>query len=225
MNLQIPASILQNPHIQFMKTLKTNIIFSFLLVFSIRLFAQTNTEKLSLEISKADEANQEKLKEYVWKRRSDVFVEGQLKLTTITEFSYTPEGKLETKLIEAETTIDKKPGLRGKAQANAAEDKMDYIHRSLNLAMEYAFMSKGELLDFFSKATLTEKDGQIEAVANNVHIPGDRLMVRIDPSTNLFTYKEFSSLLGKDKVEGELNYEKFSNGTSHLSTTSLNLPV
>lgn len=199
----------------------------FILLFAIQAqaMAQVDVEKLSLSISKADEANLQKLKEYIWKRRSDVFIESQLKLTTITEFSYNSGGKLETKIIDAETTVKKKPGLRGQAQANAAEAKLDYIEKSLALALEYTFMTKGELLDFFSKASVTEKNGLIEAVGNDVHVPGDRLLIRVDPTTYLFTYKEFTSLMGNDKIEGKFNYENFSNGTNHLSTTTLNLPA
>jgi hypothetical protein len=51
-------------------------------------FAQVDKEQLALAISKADDANTEKLKEFIWKRKSDVSVGGQLKLTTITEFSF-----------------------------------------------------------------------------------------------------------------------------------------
>ena len=188
-------------------------------------YSQIDKESLSLEISRAEEENRNQLKEYIWKRRSDVFIESQLKLTTITEFSFDPQGKLVTKTIEAKTTVEKKPGLRGKAQVSAAEDKIEYIQKALTLSMDYAMMSKGELLDFFDKATVTEKEGFIEAVATGVRIPGDRLLVRIDPETLLFTYKEFSSLLGNDWVEGTLNYSYFSNGTSHLESTSLNLPA
>ncbi len=208
-----------------MKIAKTILMVSFFFAICTGLEAQIDKEKLSLNISKAEETNQAKLKEYIWKRRSDVFIESQLKLTMITEFSFDPEGKLETKVIDAETTVEKKPGLRGKVQASAAEDKMEYIEKALKLALDYTFMTKGELLDFFGKAKVTEKNGLIEAVADNVHINGDRLLVRIDPKTNLFTYKEFTSLLSQDRVEGKLNYEAFSNGTMHLSTTTLNLPA
>jgi len=208
-----------------MKIIKTILVLSVLFVSNAQLQAQIDQEKLSLDISKAEEANQLKLKEYVWKRRSDVFVESQLKLTTITEFSYNAEGKLETNIIDAETTVEKKPGFRGKAQANVAENKIEYIQKALNISLDYTFMTKGELLDFFSKATVTEKNGLIEATAYDVHVKGDRLLVRVDPDTHLFTYKEFTSLLGQDKIEGKLNYEKFNNGTNHLSTTTLNLPA
>jgi hypothetical protein len=47
----------------------------------------------------------------------------------------------------------------------------------------------------------------------------------IDATTNLFLHKKFSSLLGKDPVDGEINYEKFSSGINHGSTTVLNMPA
>jgi len=188
-------------------------------------FAQVDKEQLALTISKADDANTEKLKAYLWKRKSDVSIDGVHKLTTITEFSFDAQGKLQATMVDAETSVKQKPGLRGKIQQSAAEDKMDYVGKSLELALSYTFMTKGQLLDFFEKATVTEKDGIIEATGENVNVPGDRLTVLIDKKTNLYMKKIFSSLLGKDPVNGEINYEKFSSGINHGSTTVLNMPA
>jgi hypothetical protein len=82
------------------------------------------------------------------------------------------------------------------------------------------------LLDFFSKATVSKKDdGTLVATADNVYMQGDKLTVYVDPKTNLFKYKEFKSLLGKDPIDGKMNYELFSSGVSHGSTTTLNMPA
>lgn len=187
--------------------------------------AQIDKEQLALAISKADDANTEKLKAFIWKRKSDVSINGAHKLTAITEFSFDAEGKLQAKMIDAETSVKQKPGLRGRAQQNAAEDKLDYVGKSLELALAYTFMTKGQLLDFFEKATVTEKDGIIEAVGENVNVQGDKLTILVDKKTNLYIKKTFSSLLGKDPVDGEINYEKFSSGVNHGSTTLLNMPA
>jgi hypothetical protein len=143
----------------------------------------------------------------------------------LTEFKFNAEGKLETNVVTTETTVKQKPGLRGAAQKNAAEDKADYEEKALQLALSYTFLSKGELIDFFDKATILEKDGLIEAVASDVLVKGDKLIMRIDPVTYLIVYKEFSSLLGNDLIDGKLLYDKFSNGTMHGTSTTLNLPV
>ena len=187
--------------------------------------AQIDKEQLALTISKADDANTEKLKAFIWKRKSDVAINGEVKLTTITEFSFDSEGKLQTKLVDAESSVKQKPGLRGRAQQNAAEDKAEYVQKALELSVAYTFMTKGQLLDFFSKATVTENEGILEATAENVYVKGDKLTLWVDSKTNLYTKKKFSSLLGKDAIDGEINYEKFSSGVNHGSTTVLNMPA
>ncbi|MEQ1586025.1 MAG: hypothetical protein ABL895_09120 [Cyclobacteriaceae bacterium] len=188
-------------------------------------FAQVDKEQLALSISKADDANTEKLKAYIWKRKSDVSINGEVKLTTITEFSFDDQGKLQAKMVDAESSVKQKPGLRGKAQQSAAEDKADYVGKALELSLAYTYMTKGQLLDFFGKATVTEKDGILEATGADVYVKGDKLTILIDKKTNLYTKKTFSSLLGKDPVDGEINYEKFSSGVNHGSSTVLNMPA
>jgi hypothetical protein len=187
--------------------------------------AQIDKDQLALAINKADEANTEQLKAFIWKRKSEASVEGVLKLTTITEFSYNAAGKLEAKVIDSNTTVKKKGGIRGKMQENAAEDKMDYVAKALELSLSYTYMTKGQLLDFFGKATVVERNGIIEATAENVNVKGDKLTIQVEAATKLYLTKKFSSLLGKDPVSGEINYEKFSSGVNHGSTTVLNMPA
>jgi len=187
--------------------------------------AQIDKDQLALAVNKADEANTEKLKTLIWKRKSDVFIEGTLKLTTITEFSYDAAGKLQAKVVDSESTVKDKKGIRGKIQENSVEDKMDYVANALDLALKYTYMSKGQLIDFFNKATITEKNGIIEATAENVNVQGDKITVLIEAATNQYIYKKFSSLLGKDPIDGEIKYEKFSSGVNHGSTTVLNMPA
>jgi len=187
--------------------------------------AQIDKDQLALAVNKADEANTENLKALIWKRKSDVFIEGTLKLTTITEFSYDAAGKLQAKVVDSESTVKDKKGIRGKIQENSVEDKMDYVANALDLALKYTYMSKGQLIDFFNKATITEKNGIIEATAENVNVKGDKITVLIEASTNQYIYKKFSSLLGKDPIDGEIKYEKFSSGVNHGSSTVLNMPA
>lgn len=203
---------------------KALVLISGMLVSSLGL-AQTDNDKLALAISKADDANTEKLKAYIWKRKSDVSVDGQVKLTTLTEFSFDAAGKIQAKLVDAESSVQQKRGLRGRAQKSAVEDKAEYAQKALELAVAYTFMSKGQLMDFFSKATVATKDGVIEATAKDVYVKGDQLTIRVDEKTNLYLGKKFSSLLGKDPIDGEISYEKFSSGVNHGSTTVLNMPA
>ncbi len=196
-----------------------------LLFLTVGAFAQIDKDKLALDVSKADEANQQKLKSYIWNRKSDVSLDGQVKLTTVTQFSFDAQGKVQAKLVDAESSVKEKRGLRGRAQKSAIEDKAEYAQKALGLAVAYTFMTKGQLMDFFTKATVTETGGVIEATGENVYVQGDKLTIRIDSGTKLFLGKKFSSLVGKDAIDGEINYEKFSSGINHVSTTVLNMPA
>ena len=191
---------------------------------AVTAIAQVDKDKLALDVNKAEESNTQKLKEYIWKRKSDVSVDGQVKLTTITEFSFGADGKIQAKLVDAESSVKKKPGLRGRAQKSAMEDKAEYVQKALELALAYSFMTKGQLLDFFSKASVTISGEVIEVVGENIYLQGDKLTIQIDKKTNLYLGKKFSSLLGKDPMDGQINYEKFSSGVNHVSTTVMNLP-
>lgn len=188
-------------------------------------FAQIDKEQLALKVSKADEANTQKLKEYIWKRHSTVTVSGEVKSTIINEFSYDEAGKLQMKNVGGETSVKKKPGIRGKVQEGQIEDKTEYFQKALELSLSYTMMSKGQLLDFFEKATITERAGVIEVNGENVFVKGDKLTIYIDAKTNLFINKKFSSLLGKDAIDGEIKYAKFASGINHGSETLINLPA
>jgi len=139
------------------------LLFLVCLIPSIYCSVQIDKDQLALAINKAEEANTEKLKAFIWKRKSDVSVEGTLKLTTITEFSFDEAGKLQAKMVDAQSSVKQKPGIRGKMQESAAEDKMDYVGKALDLSLAYTYMTKGELIDFFGKATVTEANGIITA--------------------------------------------------------------
>jgi hypothetical protein len=203
---------------------KITMLFTLLLIAAAG-FAQADKEQYALAVSKADDANTKQLMQYIWKRKSEVTIDGELKLSTLTEFSFDEQGKLQAQTIDAQSTVKDKKGIRGKIQENAVEDKAEYVQKALELSMAYTYMTKGQLLDFFSKATLAEKGALIEATGTDVYVKGDKLTILIDKQTNLYTQKTFSSLLGKDPVSGEINYEKFSNGINHGSTTVLNMPA
>jgi hypothetical protein len=188
-------------------------------------FAQIDTDQLSLDISKADAANTAQLQKYIWKRISTATVNGEVKLTTTTEFQYDETGKLQTTVMDAQSPVKEKPGIRGQMQENTAEDNLDYVQKALDLSIQYIFMTKGQLLDFFGKATITLSNGVYTATAKDVLIKGDTFTVKVEKSTNLFLHKEFTSLLGQDPISGSIEYAKFTNGISHGTTSVLNLPT
>lgn len=205
--------------------MKIKISSSLLVCFALGLnfgFAQIDKEQLALAINDADMANTKQLVQFIWKRKSNVSLDGQVKLSLITGFSFNKKGEIQNQTIDALSSAKQKPGVSGKMQSNTAEEKKEYVKKALELSLAGTFMSKGQLLDFFGKAT--ETDGILEAIGEIVYVQGDKLTLLIDKSTNLYTKKVFSSFLGIDPTDGEINHEKFSLGINHGTTTLLNMP-
>ena len=192
---------------------------------SFLLVAQLDKEQLALDASKAESANTEKLKAYIWKRYSTATVDGEVKATVITEFSFDENGEIQATQVGGESNVKQKRGVRGKIQQSAMENNMDYIDQALQLALAYTYMSKGQLLDFFEKGTISETGNTIEVSAGDVYMKGDSLTVLLDKETKLFINKKFSSMLDEDAIDGEIKYETFSSGISHGAETTLNLPA
>jgi hypothetical protein len=205
--------------------MKNIILMLLMLAFGTLAQAQIDKTDLALKVSKADDANLQKLKKYIWKRQSVVSINGQVKLTAISEFKFDEKGELKADVVDTESTVKQKPGLRGAAQKNAAEDKMNYVEQSLKIALAYTFMTKGQLIDFFDKATIVQNGDVYTVTGENVYVKGDKLVVLIDAKTNLFIKKSFSSFVDKDALSGEILYDTFKDGTSHGSTTTLTMPA
>jgi len=195
-----------------------------LVLFGLTSYAQLDRDQVSLDISKAEAANLEQLKSFIWKQESVVTVDGAQKLTTINEFSIDQDGKVSVTNIDSDTDVKQKRGIRGKVQTNTAENNLDYVQHALDLAIKYSFMTKGQLLDFFGKADISEKDGIINASGSDIFMTGDKLSVQVESATKLFVKKEFSTLIGDDPISGEINYDKFTSGISHATSSRLNLP-
>ena len=196
-----------------------------ILLESVVLFAQLDKEQLALDVSNAEAANTEKLKAFIWKRHSTATVDGEVKATVITEFSFDENGEIQAHQVGGESNVKQKRGIRGRIQQNAMENNLEYIEKALQLALAYTYMSKGQLLDFFEKGTVTEKGNTIEVTAGNVYMEGDSLTVLLNKETKLFINKKFSSMVDEDPIDGEIKYDTFSSGISHGSETILNLPA
>lgn len=207
-----------------------NRLFTALAVLGITLaglsaFAEMDKDQLSLDISKANAANMEALKAFIWKKASEVTMNGEDMVDILNEISIGDDGKVSMVNLDIEIHVKKQRGLRGRMQQKTAESNAKYLDGAIEYSLAYMYMTKGQLLDFFSKAKITDEKGVLTATAPNVLIEGDRLTIQVDKATKLFISKSFSSSLGEDPISGEIHYETFTSGISHVSTSTLNLPA
>ena len=158
------------------------------------IYGQIDRDQLSLEISKANAANMEQLKAFIWKKHSTVTIDGEQKADLLNEISISEDNKVNVTNFDASTSVKQKRGIRGKIQQSTASNNSEYLQGAIEHALAYIYMSKGQLLDFFSKAEIIDKDGSLTATATDVLLKGDKLTVVVDKSTKLFLSQEYSSV-------------------------------
>lgn len=206
-----------------MKTLI--LIFITLVSFSINTFAQINKDELALEVSKIDAENTQKLKEYTWRLYSKVYGEGGSQTNMLSDFRYGEKGNLEIQIVEAETNIEKKPGVRGAKQQSMINSKIELIFNAFKHLSSYTYMSKGQLLDFFDKSIVTEKDGIITVIGKDIYTKGDQMTLLIDSKSKNFLKRTISTKMNEIQINGEVEYDTFEKtAVNHVTITKMELP-
>jgi hypothetical protein len=208
-----------------MKRLITTLIVLGITLIGSSALAEIDPDQLSLDISKANAANMEKMKAFIWKKASAVIIDGEDKVDLLNEVSIGDDGKVSVVNLDVESHAKQQRGLRGRVQKKAAAENVEYVEGAMQHATAYIYMSKGQMLDFFSKAKITDEKGVLTSTASDVLIKGDQLTIQVDKVTKLFISRSFSSTMGEDPISGEIHYDTFSSGISHISTSTLNLPA
>ena len=99
----------------------------------------------------------------------------------------------------------------------------------MRLQSTYVIMSKGQLVDFFEKATVEdgigEMKGTIRIHANNALVANDELTIWINPTTGLNRKLMVKAPLDeKTIIEGTIDYVAIKDGPTTASVSILKIP-
>jgi hypothetical protein len=198
------------------------LIMAFLAVCS----AQTGKTNLSLQVSAAAAANRAKLKNYVWTRTVQVFISGTLKTTIVSSLSIGPDGKIVTTAVSSVAT-DPPPtkGIRGNIARKKIAEMKTYVDSAVKVSMSYLYMNKGNMVNYFDAANITQNGNTITVVGSNVNRPNDQFTTNLTSGTLAYISQSFSSTSSGDAVSGTFNYQTFSNGLTAFGNGELDLPA
>jgi len=185
----------------------------------------SSSDDLALAVANAQKANLEAIAKYSWQVKSDLSMEGESKATSITEMRFNTEGKLESTHIGGESSVEKKPGLRGRRQEKKIEDFSEYLTGVLNHSFQYIFLSKGAMVDIFDRAEIVESEASIDVTAGDVFVKGDELSLSVDPATKLTTKLTFKTTLGEDTIQGSVTLSPMENGPSTPARLEFDIPT
>jgi TRAP-type C4-dicarboxylate transport system substrate-binding protein len=188
--------------------------------------AQANKTNLSLQVSAAASANRAQLASYVWSRTVQVFVGGELKLTTVSSMAVGSDGKIVTTAVSS-TPAEKLPGgIRGDIAKKKIADLKTYAEDGIKVSLSYLYMSKGKMVDFFDGATITQSGNTVTVKGSNVNKPKDQLTLNFTKGSYAYISQNFNSTVTNgDAVSGTINYQTFNNGLTAINNGELDLPA
>jgi len=207
------------------------IILPVLLLFCIQSSLQAQDEvsavDLAVKISEAQANNMKSLLNYSWKMSSNIEAEGELKLVVLTQFRFNSEGKLESTQISNEWKVEKKKFVAGKKQKSAMEESQKVAEEAFNLLKQYLFMSKGQLVDFYEKATISKSSEEetIEINANSVLVNDDNIVQLVDEKTLLTSGMTVKSLLSTNNLTATIKLESLEDGTNRPVQLIVEIPT
>jgi hypothetical protein len=207
--------------------MKKTIIFCGLIIAMIQsVSAQANKTSLSLQVSAAAAANRTQLAGYVWNRTVQVFVGGELKVTSVSSLAIGADGKVVTTAVSS-TPASKPPGgIRGNIAKKKMEEMKTYVDDAVTVSMGYLYLSKGKMVDFFDNGGISQSGNTITIVGSNVNKPNDQLTMNVTKGTLAYISQSFkSTITNGDAIAGTLNYKTFSNGLTAINNGELDLPA
>ena len=183
--------------------------------------------ELALKIAAAQKENMASLKNYSWKQRIDLQQNGESNMDVLLQVRFNSEGKMETTKIGGESKVTQQRGLRGRAQKSKMQELQNFLDETIKLSAKYVFMSKGQMVDFFDQAKITESTemgGTIKVSGQNLFVDDDELIQWVDGTTLLNRKQVFKTSLGEDAINGEIEYKSIKDGPSRPLKIVMDVP-
>jgi len=204
--------------------MKALIPFLFALVFLVpETFSQVDKTQMSLDVSSKYQQNIGQLAQLTWKRKTEGFVDGKMVMSSLSSVTIDSKGKMNAVVIQKQSYVAQKRGLRGAIQKGVVSDINDYVKNAVELVNKYIFLSQGQMIDLFNKGTLSVLGSSLQAEGFNLLLQGDRVNFKFDQSSLLYQSQEISTIMNGDPVKAVVKYETI-NGINRVNSVVIDLP-
>ena len=204
--------------------MKALISFMLAMVFLIPAsFSQVDKTQMSLDVSKKYQQNIGQLAQLTWKRKTEGYVDGKMAMSSLSSVTIGPDGKLNAVVIQKQSYVAQKRGLRGAIQMGVVSDINEYVKSAVELVNKYIFLSQGQMIDLFNKGTLSVLGSSLQAEGFNLLLQGDRVNFKFDQSSLLYQSQDISTIMNGDPVKAVVKYETI-NGINRVNSVVIDLP-
>ena len=198
--------------------------------------SSTDAAAQQMEFAQAQKANQAALRQYTWKSRTELRLNGESKNVRLEQVRYGFDGQLQKTQIGGAGDSDAGRGERGRAggpirQRVIARKKEEFQELMNDLAMlagSYAHLSPSQLQTFGKQATFSKgrsgEGGSIRIQGRDVVVAGDEMVVWVDPLSYTIRRVEIRTTLEAAPVHVVADYRSLDNGLSYQARSILRYP-
>jgi hypothetical protein len=131
---------------------------------------------------------------------------------------------MESTVISSQSSVKKQPGVRGRMQASEGQDLVSLVEHSLNLSLQYVYLSKGNWIDLMDRAEVKVEEAIVVLDAKDVLVKGDEVNFILDDSIKLFKSISLSSIVDAKAFTCTIEFKTMSDGTNHPTRTVIIFP-
>jgi hypothetical protein len=194
-----------------------------LVILSSASFGQVDKTQMSLDVSKNYQQNLSRLSQLTWKRKMEGYVEGKMVMSSLSSVTIGTDGKMNAVVIQKQSYVAPKRGLRGAIQQSVVSDVNEYVKNAIELVNKYVFLSQGQLVDLFTKGTLSILGSSLQAEGFSLMVNGDHLNYKFDQSSLLYQSQDISTVMKGDPVKAVVKYQTL-NGINRVNSITIDLP-
>lgn len=203
---------------------KLKLLFVFGMIISINCLGQIDKAQLSLDVSKKYQQNYTQLAKYTWQRKVEGFSDNKMVMSSLSSVTIGPDGKFIVNEIQKQSYVESKPGIRGAIQKSGQADMNEYVKNAIELTIKYVYLTQGEMVDLFTKGTLSELGNNIQAEGFNLLSQGDHLNYKFDKTSLFYVSQDIATVMNGDPVKAQVTYENVE-GVNRVQAVTLNLPA
>lgn len=203
---------------------------------ALAVIAATTVTAQQREFAQAQQANQAALRQYSWKSRTELTVDGETKQVRLEQVRYDIDGRLQKTAIGGEAAATaSRPGppgpagaLRRRVVAKKTEDFKAMLGELAALAESYAHLPSDRLQAFAARAVITPGEGleagSVRIQGRDVRLAGDAMTVWVAPAGFAMRRVEIATLYDTRPVSIRADYRSLDNGLTYQARSVLRYP-
>jgi hypothetical protein len=179
--------------------------------------------------------NAQKLKQYTYTQKTEIFLKGELKGTKLASVHYDAAGNkivtpANSEPAQAQQESGGRRGMLARVKEKKIEEKKDeikdYVERLTGLMGQYLPPNPDRVKAAMPRAEITPPaGGPLKVTLPDYLKQGDKMMLMVEPSTKALSEVLVNSSLDQDPVSFQVNFAQLPDGTNYPSLTTLNSPA